>query len=251
MDLATIIGIVGGLTLVLVSMSMGSPLIIFVNVPGMIVVFGGTIMCTLVMQKLSAIKGLMGSIKMAFFDKAQPIGEMLPVITHLAAKARKEGLIALEGENINDVFMARGVRLGVDGLSPDVIRSTLLAELASVKERHDRSQKLLRFMAGTAPSMGMIGTLIGLVQMLQALDDPAAIGPGMAVALLTTLYGAVLAFMIFAPLGQKLESRTAEEVFAKQLAIVGVDSILRGDNTMIIQSKLEAYLSPKQRAPKE
>jgi chemotaxis protein MotA len=208
-------------------------------------------MCTLVMQKFSAIKGLGGSIKMAFSDNAQPIGEMLPVIVHLAAKARKEGLIALEGENINDAFMARGVRLGVDGLSPDVIRSTLVAELASVKERHDRSQKLLRFMAGTAPSMGMIGTLIGLVQMLQALDDPNAIGPGMAVALLTTLYGAIMAFMLFSPLSEKLQARTAEEVFAKRLAIVGVDSILRGDNSMIIQSKLEAYLSPKQRVPKE
>ncbi len=102
-------------------------------------------------------------------------------------------------------------------------------------------------MESTAPAFGMIGTLIGLVQMLQALDDPAAIGPGMAVALLTTLYGAILAFLIFGPIAKKLEARTIEEVAAKQLAIVGVDSILRGDNSMVIKSKLESHLAPNQR----
>ena len=247
MDLGTLIGLILGWALIIISILIGSPLSIFINVPGLVVVVGGTIAATFVMQKLKYVLAVGGTIKMAFLDNSQPMEGMLPLIVYLAAKARKEGLVALEGEAIDDPFMARGVRLGVDGLSPEVINSTLSSELASLKLRHERGQGILTFMAGTAPSFGMIGTLIGLVQMLQALDDPDAIGPGMAVALLTTLYGAILAFLIFAPLSSKLEARTIEEVATKKLAIVGVDSILRGDNSMVIQSKLEAFLSPQQR----
>ena len=247
MDLGTLIGLVLGFALIVVSIILGSPLSIFINAPGLTVVVGGTIASTLVMQKLKHVIGAMGVAKNAFFDKAQPMEEMLPLIVHLATKARKEGLVALEGEEIPDPFLARGVRLGVDGLSPEVISLTLESELASLKIRHERGHAIFGFMESTAPAFGMIGTLIGLVQMLQALDDPAAIGPGMAVALLTTLYGAILAFLIFGPIAKKLEARTIEEVATKQLAIVGVDSILRGDNSMVIKSKLESYLAPTQR----
>ena len=248
MDIATILGFVLGFALIYVSIVMGAPFSSFVNAPGLTVVVGGTFASVLVMQKMKYVLSAMGVAKNAFFDKSAPIEDLLPTIIDLAAKARKEGLVALEGEQIDDPFMARGVKLGVDGLSPEVINATLTAELASLKVRHERGQKIFRFMNGSAPAFGMIGTLIGLVQMLQALDDPAAIGPGMAVALLTTLYGAVLAFLIFGPIADKLEARTVEEVSVKELAIVGVDSILRGDNSMVIQSKLEAYLSPVERA---
>lgn len=251
MDLGTLIGFVLGFALIIGSILIGSPLSIFINGPGLLVVLGGTVASTLIMQKLSHVIGAFGCAKNAFFDNAQPIDEMLPLIVHLATKARKEGLVALEGEQIDDPFLARGVRLGVDGLSPEVISSTLRSELASLKLRHERGQNIFGFMEGTAPAFGMIGTLIGLVQMLQALDNPDAIGPGMAVALLTTLYGAILAFLIFGPITKKLAARTIEEVAQKELAIAGVDSILRGDNTMVIRSKLEAYLSPKQRSASE
>jgi chemotaxis protein MotA len=155
--------------------------------------------------------------------------------------------VALEGEQIDDPFMARGVRLGVDGLSPELISETLKSELASIKQRHERGQQIFKFMSSTAPSMGLVGTIIGLVQMLKSLDDPDKIGPSMAVALLTTLYGALLAFLVFGPIAAKLATRTAEEVAVKKLAIAGVESILKGDNSMVIQSKLEAYLSPDER----
>jgi chemotaxis protein MotA len=247
MDLATLIGIVSGFALLLGAILMGSPLSTFINVPGLVVVIGGTIAATLIMQKAKHVLGAFSVLKNAFFDRSQPIEEMLPTIIRLAAKARKEGLVALEGEQIDDPFMARGVRLGVDGLSPEIIDNTLRSELSALKLRHDRGQKTFRFISGTAPAMGMIGTLIGLVQMLRALDDPDAIGPGMAVALLTTLYGAILAFLVFGPIADKLEARTTSELAHKRLAIVGVDSILRGDNSMVIQSKLEAYLSPQER----
>jgi chemotaxis protein MotA len=132
-------------------------------------------------------------------------------------------------------------------LSPDVIKEALIGELSAMKERHDRGQKLFKFMAGTAPAMGLIGTIVGLVQMLQNLADPDAIGPAMAIALLTTLYGALIAFLICGPIAEKLVNRTGEEVTVKKMAIIGVDSILKGDNAMVIESKLAAFLSPKER----
>lgn len=247
MDIATLIGIVSGMALVVVTMAMGSPLSSFVNAPGLIVVLGGTIAATLINERLSRVIGASKVCMQAFFDRNQSSGEMIDQIVELATKARKEGLVSLEGETIEDEFLARGVRLGVDGLSPEVISSTLAAELQALRKRHERGQKIFKFMGATAPAMGMVGTLIGLVQMLQNMEDPAAIGPAMAVALLTTLYGAILAFMIFNPIAQKLEVRTAEETARKTLAMVGVGSILKGDNSLVIQSKLESYLSPVER----
>jgi chemotaxis protein MotA len=251
MDIATIIGLVLGFGLIIGSMAMGGSLMSFVNGPGLLIVVGGTFSAAFINQRLSQVVGAFRVALQAFVDRSRPLEDEIPVIIALAQKARKEGLVALEGENIEDEFLARGVRLGVDGLSPDMIKATLLAELASLRRRHERGQQTFRFMEGTAPAMGMVGTLIGLVQMLQTLDDPSAIGPAMAVALLTTLYGAVMAFLLFGPLAAKLESRTKEETAAKKLAITGVESILKGDNTMLIQSKLEAFLSPLERRKAE
>lgn len=248
MDIGTIIGLLGALGLIVGSMALGDGGIgPFVNLPSALIVFGGTIMTTLINQTLPNVLAAFKSAMNAFFIKLTPPEELVPVIISLAQKARKEGLVSLEGEEIPDPFLARGVRLGVDGLSPEVVRATLTAELISLKERHQRGQKVFRFMAGTGPAMGMIGTLIGLVQMLLAMDDPSAIGPAMAVALLTTLYGAVLAFVICNPIADKLENRTKDEVSQRMLAIVGVESILKGDNTMVIQSRLDAYLAPSVR----
>ncbi len=247
MDIATLIGLVGAFGIIIAAMVMGGSVTAFLNAPSMLIVFAGTIAVAMVNQKLGAVMGAFKSVMNAFFDKGRPPEELIPVIIGLAQKARKEGLVALEGEEIPDAFMARGVRLGVDGLSPEIVTATLKSELASLKKRHQVGQKVFRFMGATAPSMGMIGTLVGLVQMLRTLDDPSAIGPAMAVALLTTLYGAILAFVVFNPLADKLENRTAEEVVVKSLTIEGIGSILQGDNTMVIQSKLEAFLAPKVR----
>lgn len=248
MDIATLVGIILGFGLVLGSMALGGPISMFVNTPGLLIVVGGTIAATLINEGLSHVTGAVKVCLQAFFDRKNEPGEMIAQIVDLASKARKEGLVSLEGEVIEDEFLARGVRLGVDGLSPEVIQSTLMSELAALKRRHERGHKIFKFMGSTAPAMGMVGTLIGLVQMLQAMEDPAAIGPAMAVALLTTLYGAILAFLVFLPIAAKLEIRTTEEVVHKKLAIVGVDSILKGDNTLVIQSKLESFLSPAERS---
>ena len=141
-----------------------------------------------------------------------------------------------------------GIReISVGGKEVGKLIEALAGELSAMKERHDRGQKLFKFMAATAPSMGLIGTIIGLVQMLQNLSDPDAIGPSMAVALLTTMYGALIAFLICGPIAEKLINRTGEEVAVKKMAIAGVESILKGDNSMVIQSKLMAFLSPQER----
>lgn len=247
MDIGTIIGLVLGFGLIIAAMMIGGGVMPFVDAQSALIVIGGTFAATMINQKLPyVISGLKCAVQ-AFFDKSSPKAELIPLVIDLAAKARKEGLVALEGEEIDDAFMARGVRLGVDGLSPEIIKETLIGELASMKERHERGQNVFKFMTTTAPSMGLIGTIVGLVQMLQSLDDPDSIGPAMAVALLTTLYGAILAFVVYGPIGQKLVNRTIEEVAVKKLAIAGVESILKGENSMVIQSKLESFLSPEER----
>ncbi len=247
MDLGTIIGLVLGFGLILGAMMLGGGIMPFVDAQSALIVIGGTFAATIINQKIPYVLAGFKAAAQAFIDKSSPKAELVPLIINLAAKARKEGLVALEGEQIDDPFMARGVRLGVDGLSPEVIKETLSGELASMKARHERAQQIFKFMSTTAPSMGLIGTIVGLVQMLQNLDDPDSIGPAMAVALLTTLYGAILAFVVYGPIGEKLANRTAEEVAVKKLAIAGVESILKGDNSMVIQSKLESHLSPEER----
>ncbi len=251
MDIATLIGIVAGFGLIIGSMAMGGSLMSFFNVPGLLIVVGGTFAATLINERMSHVLGAVKVAMQAFFDRRTASDEMIRQIIELAAKARKEGLVSLEGEAIEDPFLARGVRLGVDGLAPEVISGTLACELRALKKRHQRGQTIFRFMGSTAPAMGMVGTLIGLVQMLKTLDDPSAIGPAMAIALLTTLYGAIMAFVLFNPIASKLETRTGEEVAQKSLAIVGVESILKGDNSLVIQSKLESFLSPQERQQAE
>jgi chemotaxis protein MotA len=247
MDLGTIFGLVIGFGLVALAMILGGGVMPFVDAQSALIVIGGTLAATMINQRLPYVVSGLKTAVQAFIDRSSPKADLVPLIVELAAKARKEGLVALEGEQIDDPFMARGVRLGVDGLSPELISETLQSELASIKQRHERGQQIFKFMSSTAPSMGLVGTIIGLVQMLKSLDDPDKIGPAMAVALLTTLYGALLAFLVFGPIAAKLANRTAEEVAVKKLAIAGVESILKGDNSMVIQSKLEAFLSPDER----
>lgn len=247
MDLATLIGLVLGIVLILMSILSGSPLSSFINAPGLLVVIGGTAAATLISERLGNVIGGIRVALKAFINKTKPVEETIKRITELAVVVRKEGLLALENQEIDSEFLAKGVRLAVDGVAPDEIRATLKNELIALKQRHKRGQKLFKFMASTAPAMGMVGTLIGLVQMLQALDNPSSIGPAMAIALLTTLYGAILAFMVFGPIAQKLEHRSGEEAANMLVIVDGLDSIMKGENARIVQEKLEGHLAPKLR----
>jgi len=162
-------------------------------------VVGGTICATLISESLKNVLGAAKVALNAFRNKSPSVENTITQIAELAAVVRKEGLLALENQQIDDAFLAKGVRFAVDGIPPEEIQTTLRNELVALKQRHKRGQQLFKFMASTAPSMGMIGTLVGLVQMLRTLDDPSSIGPAMAVALLTTMYGAVMAFMVCGP----------------------------------------------------
>ncbi|MDD9932168.1 MAG: MotA/TolQ/ExbB proton channel family protein [Myxococcales bacterium] len=249
MDIATPIGIVVGFGLIVGAILVGGSLSSYIDIPSLLIVVGGTVAATLICEKLPNLLGAVGVVKNAFrFPPGDAVATIAKII-ELSNIARREGVLALENQKIEDPFLAKAVRKAVDGLPQDEIQDGLTAELVAMKQRHQRGQKLFRFMGTTAPSMGMIGTLIGLVQMLQTLDDPAAIGPAMAVALLTTMYGAILAFLVFNPLAEKLERKSAEESANMAVVIAGIESILKGHNAMIIKDKLEARLSPKERKP--
>lgn len=247
MDIATIAGALLGAVLILGSILLDGELMAFFNVPGLMIVVGGTIAAVLLIESMANTIGSIKIAKNTLFNKGADSLETIKKILELSNTARREGILALESVKVDDPFLAKGLRLAVDGLPREEIRETLTVELVAMKARHVRGQKMFKFMGSTAPSMGMIGTLIGLVNMLQSLSDPASIGPAMAVALLTTLYGAILAFMICNPIAEKLERRTQEECANMTVVIEGVDSIVKGHNAALIKDKLQARLSPAER----
>ena len=165
----------------------------------------------------------------------------------LAGIARKEGMLNLDKEKIADPFLDKGIRLLVDGIAEKDVITILRTELMYLKLRHRRGQKVFKFMAASSPAFGMVGTLIGLVQMLMSLSDPAAIGPAMAVALLTTFYGAVMAFLFFGPIASKLENKTQDESIRLEMIIAGIVGISNGDNPRMIEQNLASFLDPKSR----
>ncbi|MGD2063401.1 MAG: MotA/TolQ/ExbB proton channel family protein [Nitrospirota bacterium] len=251
MDIATLIGLVFTFVLIGSAILLGGSLGAFVDVPSILIVFGGVITTTLVMQKMKVVMGTIGVAIQSFFDRATSEAELVEKIVELADKARREGLLALESVEVPDEFLSKGVRLAVDGIELEEINAVLASEVDSLKARHGRGQSVLEFMKGNAPAMGMIGTLIGLVNMLQNLDDPSSIGPAMAVALLTTFYGAILAFVVFGPIGEKLKARTTEEVARMEMCILGVNCLNKGEHPRMVRQKLLAFMAPAQRAAME
>ena len=249
MDIATIIGIISGIGLIIASIMIGSGLNAFIDIPSVLVVIGGSTAAMLISFPLDKVIGSIKIAMKAFFSSKQSPEEIITKVVDLAIKARKESIIALEKEEIDDPFLAKGIRLVVDGTAPNLVRSILKTEIGFMKQRHATGQKVFKTLGALGPAFGMIGTLIGLVQMLQNLSDPGSIGPAMAVALLTTFYGAILANLIAIPIAEKLGGKSAEEVLMMEVVIEGVLSILEGDNPIIVRNKLEAFLSPKLRQP--
>lgn len=247
MDWGTPIGIVMGLGLIVGSIAISSSLGAYVDLPSALIVFGGTMATALISEKLEHVLGAFKTVKNAFHHPPGDATKAITRIVELSNIARREGVLALENERIDDPFLAKAVRKAVDGLPQEEIREALMAELVAMKQRHKRGQKLFRFVGASAPAMGMIGTLIGLVQMLQTLEDPSSIGPAMAVALLTTMYGAVIAFMICIPLAEKLERWSDQEGAHMVVVIEGTESIVKGLAAAVIREKLEARLAPKDR----
>ncbi len=227
----------------------GGPLSIFINVPSLVIVFGGTVGNTLVHYPFSDVFDAFNVAKKTLLYKEQSINDLIVQLMDFANKARKEGILALQGamDEVEDEFLVKAMQMAVDGQEPDTLRSMLMTEIEYIQQRHEKGANIFLAIAAYAPAMGMIGTLIGLVQMLQTMDDPAAIGPAMAVALLTTFYGAVIANVFCTPMSGKLKTRSESEILVKTLIIEGMQSILSGENPRIMEQKLHAFIAPKLR----
>lgn len=249
MDIATILGIVSAFGLVVTAIFLGSGLELFISIPSLMIVLGGTLGATMINYPLKQVIGVLSVVKNAFFKKTLSSEAVIKKIMELSHKARKEGILSLEADikNEDDEFLQKGVQLSIDGLEPPAISDLLETEIDFIRNRHQLGAEVFTTMGTYAPAMGMIGTLIGLVQMLQSMDDPSTIGPAMAVALLTTFYGSVLANIVCMPLAGKLRTRSKEEMLVKELTIQGIISLTQGDNPRSIEQKLNAFLPPNMR----
>ncbi len=247
MDLATLLGLIGGFGIVIASILAGGSLSIFINMPSVYIVVGGTVAATLMKFSMRDFLGAFKVAAKAFIHKMDKPEDVISKAVELAGIVRKEGLLALENQDVGNAFFQKGLRLCVDGLEPEFVRKVLETELDQTLERHERGQKIFRAIGDVAPAMGMIGTLIGLVQMLTVMDDPKMIGPAMAVALLTTLYGSVIANMVALPIADKLELRASDEQLVKSLIIESIAAIQESRNPRVIEELLRTYLPPAMR----
>ena len=253
MDITTLLGIASGMGLVLMAIVQGGGVGIFVNVTAMMITIGGTIGATLINFPLPKVVGVAGVIKKAFLHKQVPPERVIRTLVEFAGIARREGLLGLENRlsELEDIFLQKGVQLAIDGTAMETIRDILRIALDSLESRHKEGQAILTAMGTYAPAFGMIGTLIGLIQMLRKMDDPSMIASGMATALITTFYGALMANLICLPLAGKLKVRSEEEVMNKELVIEGIMAIQSGDNPRIVEERLKSFLSPRLRKKAE
>ncbi|MEL6181877.1 MAG: MotA/TolQ/ExbB proton channel family protein [Myxococcota bacterium] len=253
MDLATVIGVVASFGLVVGAILVGGSIMLFVDPASAMIVIGGTIGAGLINFPLGHMVSAAGVAKNALLHTPVDPQERIQLIVEFSQKARREGILSLESEleRVDDPFMVQGIQLAVDGQEMSAIDDILNIEIDYLKERHRSGADIFQTLSAFAPALGLIGTLIGLVQMLQNMDDPASIGPAMAVALLTTFYGAILANLIFGPIAGKLRVRSSEEVLIRELTIQGILSLAAGDNPRLVEQKLKAFLAPKLRGSSE
>lgn len=253
MDIASLVGIVLAWVLVVVTILLGGEIGMFVNAPSLVIVIGGSLAAVMMQFTLAQFLGAWGTAAKAFLYKETENIDLITQIVEAAQVVRKEGLLALEGmmDSIESEFLRSGLQMGVDGQDTHTVTSKLSSDMILTLGRHEIAQKLFMSWGDLAPAMGMVGTLIGLVQMLANMSAPAAIGPAMAVALLTTLYGALVANLIAIPIAKKLELRTEQERIQKALIIEGVAGIQEGLNPRVLQSSLLNYIPSKQRAEHE
>ena len=252
MDIATLIGIIVGAVMVVFGILWGngvSTLQNFVDVPSIIITIGGSLSGLITSYTLKDFLGSLKGIGLAFKDPKYDHGATISKIIELSNVARKEGLLALEevAQNLDDEFMKKGILLIVDGTEPELVRGILETELMNMDERHRGVAGFFETWATLGPAWGMIGTLIGLVNMLKDLQDSSAIGPSMATALLTTLYGSLIANWFCTPIANKLKAQNSVEYQLKEIVIEGLLSIQAGENPRVIEEKLKSFLSPVSR----
>jgi chemotaxis protein MotA len=249
LDISTVAGMILAFALMLWAIMSGGPLSIFIDMPSIAIVIGGTIGAVFVHYPFKEVFGAIGVAKKTILHKEASVNDLIVQLMEFSNKARKEGILSLQGmmEQISDDFLLKAVQMAVDGQEPDTLRHMLNTEISYIQERHGSGAAIFTALATYAPAMGMVGTLIGLVQMLQNMSDPNSIGPAMAVALLTTFYGAVIANVVCTPMTGKLKHRSASEVLLKTIIIEGMQSIMNGENPRIMEQKLHAFIAPKLR----
>ena len=247
MDLATVIGLVLASVAIVGSILYGSPLTLFIDVPSVGIVFGGVVATTMIKWPLETLKSLVAIYLKSIFSTTPDPKIMIEEIQKLAETARRESVFALEKVPVEDKFLKKAVTLAADNRPPEVITSILSLEIAAMEERHATGIDILDGMGADGPAFGMIGTLIGLVQMLANMSDPSAIGPAMAVALLTTLYGSIIANVFTIPVAAKLKVRSKQESTKMNIIVAGVLGIVAGENPRVIREKLDSFLPPEQR----
>ena len=251
MDVASIIGIAVGVACIVISIVItpGARLGMFVDYPSMFIVGGGTLAAMLVSFPFRDLAALGRVLKAAFFQKLPPESKLIADFRRYADIARRDGILALEkvtGE-IRDPFLLSGMQAAIDGMDPDMIQNLMRSEMDYMAARHDRGVKILKQIGAYGPAFGMVGTLIGLVIMLANLKDPEAIGPSMAVAIITTFYGAMLAYMFALPLADRLAVKNGEEMIVRELMVRGLSSIQSGDSPRVVEQKLKVLLPPRLR----
>jgi chemotaxis protein MotA len=249
MDIATIIGILLGFMVITTSIVAGGGWQIFIHLPSLALTVGGMLCATLIHFSLPQFLGIFSIIKKTIITKIPPQAELVQKMVNYAAISRRDGPLALEQEiqKTDNTFFAKGLQMLVDGQEADTIDELMSMEIQYLQDRHANGKKILEFMGAAAPAFGMIGTLIGLIQMLRSLESPESIGAGMAVALITTFYGALTANLIFIPLAGKLGNYSKAESTAMEMIVEGICSIARGDNPTAVREKIQIFVSQSRR----
>jgi chemotaxis protein MotA len=249
MDIGTIIGLVAGFACIIASLMVGGNVGAFVDLPSVMIVIGGMLSATLVHFSLGQIRSIFTVIKKTIFYKLPDTQHVIQMMVNFSAINRRDGSLALEKQitTAGDAFFVKGLRMVVDGSNEELIEKLLGQEIDNLQERHIVGKKILEFMGTSAPAFGMIGTLIGLVQMLGTMDDPSGIGAGMAVALITTFYGAILANLLFMPMAGKLGMRSKDEAILREMIVQGIMGIAAGEAPTAVKDRMQTFLSTSKR----
>ncbi|HSV27528.1 MAG TPA: MotA/TolQ/ExbB proton channel family protein [Sedimentisphaerales bacterium] len=249
MDIATIIGVLCGFFVIGWAIISSGGWQVFVDTPSLLITFGGMLCSTMIHFSLPQFLGIFSVVRKTIITRLIPAQEIIKQIVNYAVINRREGALALEPEmkKTKEAFLAKALGMIVDGQNEENIRDVLYMEIQYLRERHATGKKILEYMGASAPAMGMIGTLIGLVQMLRTMDDPSRIGGAMAVALITTFYGALAANLVFIPLAGKLGLYSKQETLQMEMIVEGICSIAKGENPTIVREKMQLFIAPKSR----
>jgi chemotaxis protein MotA len=249
MDIATVLGVIFGFTVIIATIMHEGNLMLFLNIPAISIVFGGMSCATMIHFSMGQVLGIFSIVKKTLLHKAVSPQELIRRMVNYAAINRRDGALALEQEipKIKDGFMIKGLQMLIDGQEAESIREMMELEVQYLEERHATGKKMLDFMGASCPSFAMVGTLIGLVSMLANMSNPEDIGKGMAVALVCTFYGALFANLIFIPLGGKLGQHSKTEKLSMEMITSGICAIAKGDSPTVVREKMQIFVSAKRR----